>query len=256
MDAVTDAEVERRRYDRAAHLEAERFAGVELPSGVSDMGEQFHAPYYRYYERISNIVRPDSVVLELAAGGGRHTVAIAENSSRTIALDVSEESLKLCRQRTNGHASPVCGDITSIPLRDSSVDVVVCAGGLSYGDPAKVDAEIRRVLRPGGSVILVDTLNHNPVYRLNRWINYRRGLRTLATVQRMPTFSRINRLSRHFSVVTVECFGTYVFLHPILSRAMGADRATAACEYLDAKFGRGRNGFKFVCAAEGLIKAE
>ena len=35
--------------------------------------------------------------------------------------------------------------------------------------------EIYRVLKQGGILIIVDSLNHNPVYKFNRWIHYLYG---------------------------------------------------------------------------------
>jgi ubiquinone/menaquinone biosynthesis C-methylase UbiE len=47
--------------------------------------------------------------------------------------------------------------------------LIVSAGSLSYGDNDKVLDEIYRVLKNKGAFIAIDSLNNNPIYRLNRF---------------------------------------------------------------------------------------
>jgi SAM-dependent methyltransferase len=55
-----------------------------------------------------------------------------------------------------GHAPPdVLADLHELPLADAVFDCVVCTEVLEHvGDPARVLAELRRVLRPGGRLLL------------------------------------------------------------------------------------------------------
>ncbi len=250
---VDDKELDRRRYDESARHELDELDRSDpvLSTGLDDTPRQYLPPYLHYYEQLRRVITPDSVVLELGAGSGRHTGVLTQRSRRVVASDISPLSLELCRRRTRGQAVAVCADIQALPFLADSFDVVTCAGSLSYGDPAVVDAEIRRVLRPGGAVVAVDSLNHNPVYRLNRWIQYRRGERTRSTMTRMPTMERMLQLARGFEQVTIDRYGSYLYLHPILVRALGPERAAEACEALDRRAGGGRNAFKIVMVAEG-----
>lgn len=246
---MDDKDLDRQRYDESARQELGR-SDLSYLTGLDDMPRQYLPPYERYYDQLRRVITSDSIVLELGAGSGRHTGVLTECSRRVVASDISHPSLELCRRRTQGAAFPVCADIQALPFASGSFDVVTCAGSLSYGDAGVVDAEIHRVLRPGGAVVVVDSLNHNPVYRLNRWIQYRRGDRTVSTVKRMPTMERMFRLARGFEQVTIDRFGSYLYLHPILARALGPERATKTCESLDRRVGGGRNAFKIVMVAE------
>jgi ubiquinone/menaquinone biosynthesis C-methylase UbiE len=59
-----------------------------------------------------------------------------------------------------------------LPFAGQSFDIIVSAGSLSYGDNDKVLDEIYRVLKNKGVFIAIDSLNNNPIYRLNRCLHY------------------------------------------------------------------------------------
>lgn len=246
---MTDREIEQQRYDRAAIAESEL---AELPVGAGGFPLRYREPYDRYNQRLGETLTRESVVLELGAGAGRHTVRLTSLSDFVLAIDVSSVALSLLRRRTEYRGRPVCADIESLPIADSSVDVVAAAGCLSYGEPAIVDAEIRRILKPGGSLVIVDSLNGNPIYRLNRWLHYRRGDRTRSTLRRIPDSRRILDLCRDFDMIELDAYGTFLFLYPALARLVGTERSQQICEGLDDRFGHGSNGFKFVLCARGF----
>lgn len=251
-DAKADREAERLRYDRAGANELRAASIGDLPLGGEDLAPEFRKPYEVFDYFLGQAIDSYSRVLELGAGGGRHTVALIEAGGLVLALDVSELSLRACRIRTRGGALPVVGSIEELPLADQSVDVVVSAGSLSYGEPDLVDAEIFRVLRSGGSLVIVDSLNHNPIYRMNRWLHFRRGERTKSTLIRMPTLDRMRLLAREFEDVQVYFHGSYLALQPVLRRALGERRSLAVNDALEMRFGSRRNAFKFVMYGRGF----
>lgn len=144
-------------------------------------------------------------------------------------------------------------DMEMLPFEANSFDVVTSAGSLSYGDPMLVDAEIRRVLRPGGLFICVDSLNHNPVYRLNRWLHYKKGERTLSTLLRMPTLNRIESISKGFKDTDVHFFGAVSYIMPILARIIGQDQAAKVSDTVDRLVRVRRAAFKFVLVGRGRL---
>jgi ubiquinone/menaquinone biosynthesis C-methylase UbiE len=160
--------------------------------------------------------------------------------------------LKLQFKNVSGNLRTEVADMENLPFDDSSFDVITCAGSLSYGDPYLVDAEIRRVLRPGGMLICVDSLNHNPVYRVNRWFHYLRGNRSKSTLKRMPNLARIRALGDGFAIMNVSYFGALSFAMPVVSRLLGEDAAQAASERIDQLLHVRRLAFKFVLVAQGF----
>ncbi len=244
---MSDRDTERDRYDQRATLE------LTEPSADQQTGEeQFLAPYRRYKSIISRDIGRERAVLELGSGSGTLTRSLTSQSSVVVALDISLQSLRLARNQTGGKLWAVCADISEIPLGNDCVDVVAAAGSLSYADPSTTDDEIRRVLKQGGSLLIVDSLNHNPFYRFNRWIHYRRGRRSRSTLLRMPTQGRIEALSVGFENVEIEYFGSFLFLYPAFSLLLGSKRSNRLVENLDNRFGKGRNAFKFVFYGTGF----
>ena len=109
-------------------------------------------------------------VLDLASGDGCYSVWLAEQAdgSATVAsVDVSPIWLKTARHssRRAGTASevrPIAGDAMRLPFDDDIFDFAWCAQSLySLPRPDRMLAEVRRVLRPGGRLAILedDTLH-------------------------------------------------------------------------------------------------
>ena len=251
-----DKLIERARYDaRAQSQMAGAAMVVEVPLGSQTMRHYLRTPYIFYEQKIAELIRQSQRVLELGAGAGLHTRALLQTGAQVTASDISPNSLSLLEQRfqnTLGDLKTEVADMESLPFEASSFDVIVSAGSLSYGEPDMVDAEIRRILRPGGMLICVDSLNHNPVYRTNRWLHYRRGNRSMSTLKRMPDLARIKALGDGFSNVSVHYFGALSFAMPVLARLLGENAAQAASDRVDQLVGVKRSAFKFVLVAQGF----
>ena len=100
----------------------------------------------------------------------------------------------------------------SLPFESNTFDLIVCAGGLGYGDNLLVMSEIHRCLKHGSHFVCVDSLNHNPVYRINRYIHFLMGRRTFSVLRRLPTLTLINVYQEHFSSVSVKYYGTFLLV--------------------------------------------
>lgn len=122
------------------------------------------------------------LVLEVGAGTGRDSVALAQRGAQMIVVDYIPRSLDIVREaaRRNGVEIPVvCADARQMPFRDGTFDGVFHAGLLEHfrapQDQRLLD-ENARVLRPGG-VLLVDvpqtyhlyTLAKQTLIALGRW---------------------------------------------------------------------------------------
>ena len=102
-------------------------------------------------------LRP-SRVLEIAAGTGAATRALARAlraGVELIATDLNQPMLD--RAAAVGTAWPVQwrqADATDLPFGDRSFDVVACQFGVMFlADKVRAFSELRRVLRPGGSLV-------------------------------------------------------------------------------------------------------
>jgi ubiquinone/menaquinone biosynthesis C-methylase UbiE len=103
--------------------------------------------------------RDGDTVLELAAGAGDTGFAAAPDAGRLICTDFSPAMLDVARDRAGElgitNVEFRVTDAERIDLDTASVDGVLCRlGYMLVADPAAALAETRRVLRPGGRVVL------------------------------------------------------------------------------------------------------
>jgi ubiquinone/menaquinone biosynthesis methyltransferase len=94
--------------------------------------------------------------LDLACGTGDLAFAVAARGARTVGLDITHRMVQLARQKS-GTAQFITGDMTSLPFRSASFDLVTTGYGLrNVPDLDAAIAEIARVLRPGGRLLSLD----------------------------------------------------------------------------------------------------
>jgi SAM-dependent methyltransferase len=99
---------------------------------------------------------PPGRALDAACGTGRHAAYLRRCGHEVVAVDASPAMLDKARARLP-EADCRLGDLTSLPLASASVDLAVCALALSHlPDLIPPLAELARVVRPGGRVIVSD----------------------------------------------------------------------------------------------------
>ena len=215
-----DAEAERQRYDIRAREASETRPATWL-YGSERLSAALSAPYLAYETALRRHLKKDDEVLELGAGQGEHSRTVLEQGVRLTALDISQASLTsfagLVPDELKAQLSIQLADIEAPDLQGRQFDHVVSAGALSYGRQAKIVEMLSNHVRPGGCFIAVDSWNHNPIYRWNRWRHVQKGARSRSTIQNMPDQNLINALRQHFDV-KVQYFGALSFLIPVLRR--------------------------------------
>jgi SAM-dependent methyltransferase len=94
---------------------------------------------------------PGMAVLDLAAGTGKLTRALAAAGVRVIAVEPVAEM----RAALPDSVEALDGTAEAIPLEDRSVDLVTVAQAFHWFDGAAALGEIHRVLRPGGRLAIL-----------------------------------------------------------------------------------------------------
>ena len=103
---------------------------------------------------------PGSTLLDLACGRGAYGLLIAQKAGTLlIGVDFSAQALTEAREQAArmgvNDASFRVGELTAAGLPDASVEAVLCTDAIQFPDePASAYDEIRRVLKPGGRVVL------------------------------------------------------------------------------------------------------
>ena len=249
----SDKKREHDRYeDRAQKLLAES-PEISVSQALSTLAPAIRSPYLCYEAHIEEcITSPEMVVLEIGAGTGMFTELIAKQGAQVVATDISKSSLELLLKRLKnyGNIEVQVADMESLPFANESFDLVLSAGSLSYGDNSIVMNEIYRVLKLGGKFICVDSLNHNPIYRFNRWIHYLRGHRTRSTLERMPTQGLVQQYRHKFGQVREQYFGCIAWTVPLLSIFFADETIARISVKMDHLVDVSKSAFKLVMVAE------
>lgn len=244
---TTDKLKEKLRFD---HKAAQETSQLE----ISDLKMWLIEPYLKYYEVITKKIFSQALVLELGAGTGNHSSIVVKKQANLIALDISQKSLERLEQRINNpsRVTAIVADMEKTTLPNNHFDLVVCAGSLSYGEKRLVMNEIYRVLKKNGVFVCIDSLNENPIYRLNRFLHYLRGNRTKSTLKNMPDLKLLRDYEEKFGCSQLYFFGAITFLMPFLSKFLSDEICARISRKIDAKFRIRRLAFKFVMVCQKI----
>lgn len=153
----------------------------------------------RYRDRMLELcpITDGSVVLDVGCGIGNETARLASRvgkMGRVNGVDSSESLIKEARRRAQCLDLPLhfqIGDAHSLRFKDSSFDICRAERVLMYlEDPAKAIAEMARVTRPGGQVIIFD-FDHRAFFIDSDFVSMTRHIEAmLADDPRNPLMGR------------------------------------------------------------------
>jgi SAM-dependent methyltransferase len=153
-------------------------------------------------------------VLDVGTGAGATALAFAARGARVVALDLTPAMLETTRaqaeERGLSNLETRLGDAANLPFPDASFEVVACrVCAHHFGRARQAVDEMARVLRPGGQLLLIDSISpedpaqdtflnavellrdrsHVRNYRVSEWLAWFRevGL-TPEHVRTFPTF--------------------------------------------------------------------
>lgn len=160
--------------------EFDRFAEDYLQTHQRNVAISGEAPDYFARYKIDEVRRlwtasgaaEPRAIVDFGAGIGNSLPHLAESfpTARITALDVSQRSLAIAARRFPGLADLVCYDGAEIPLPDASVDLIFSSCVFHHIEAAEhveIFRRLRRVLAPGGRMIVFE---HNPLNPVTRYI--------------------------------------------------------------------------------------
>jgi ubiquinone/menaquinone biosynthesis C-methylase UbiE len=248
--------VQRARYDASA-------SDHDLRQGSATMSPALRAPYRVVEDRVATQAA-GRLVLDYGSGQGVYAVGPAEAGARVVGVDISRRSTAKAVDRTRcagvgDRCRFLLGDCERLPFASGTFDLVQSMGVLSSLEHDRAFAELARVVKPEGTVIVVDTLGHNPLLNLNRRLLYWRGRRTRWELDHIPTLRGLAKARSYFRESRVEFFGVTTPLLAPFCRGEGsfAKWLTRLGESVDRHVLRigplRRLAFKFVCTLSGPI---
>lgn len=132
-------------------------------------------PSYRLFMQELHRWRKDMTapfdLLDIGAGTGTWTAMVAGSplpSRRVVGLDYSNNMCRLAHQKAAeiGAGAPgfINGDAEHLPFADASFDAVTCSNSFHhYPHQQAAIIEMRRILRPGGRLMLIDGFRDNVI---------------------------------------------------------------------------------------------
>jgi ubiquinone/menaquinone biosynthesis C-methylase UbiE len=148
---------------------------------------------------------PPSNILDLGCGTGEIAAAMGQRGYAVTACDFAEEMIDVARSSHNGTSVKwdcLKPDWEVLPFEDSSFDGIVASSVFEYlVDAPRVAAELARVLRPGGSLLLSVPNPCNGMRKVEAWfqpmlLHHHIGP-LLRKVQRIDSYATYLRLSRN-----------------------------------------------------------
>jgi arsenite methyltransferase len=145
--------------------------------------------------------RPGERICEIGFGPGRTVARLAAAGAHVLGVDIAADMLTLAGRRNMaaiaaGRVELVHGDGTALPAADGTLDAAISVHCLYFWpDQAAVLAELRRVLRPGGPLVLALRPADDPL-----------PARLDPAVYQVPTIAELRRLLREagFTDIRVE----------------------------------------------------
>ena len=175
-------DIERQQKVRAAQQgqASQYFAKV---AGSWDLLKTLHVPEEAVEAAVVGALegRKVETLIDLGTGTGRMLEVLEGSYRRGIGIDSSREMLAVARSRLASaginHAQVRLGDIGDVDLAAGPADVIVVHQVLHYfDDPGRMLAQARRLLKPGGEMVIVDFAPHDLEFLRSEHAHRRLGL--------------------------------------------------------------------------------
>jgi ubiquinone/menaquinone biosynthesis C-methylase UbiE len=155
------------------------YKGMGMEGGVArwyDRTTRKDMPEFRVLAaRIAAAVPPAAQVLEVAPGPGFLSIELARRGLNVRAVDISKTFVEIARRNTAAEGASVrfeLGNASALPVESGSVDFVVCRAAFkNFSEPVKALAEMRRVLSPGGTALIIDLRRDVRASEISRYVD-------------------------------------------------------------------------------------
>jgi ubiquinone/menaquinone biosynthesis C-methylase UbiE len=176
-----------RWYDKSTRKDMERFRALAT--------------------RLRAVLPQGGDVLEVAPGPGYFAIEMAKGGAyRVTGLDVSRTMVELARGNAAEAGVDVAfrqGNVSAMPFADNSFDLLACSAAFkNFSEPHRALEEMYRVLRPGGTAVILDLRRDVPMSEIGKYFRAL-GLSTINRWITLATF-RFMLLKRAYTPAQFE----------------------------------------------------
>ena len=156
------------------------YRGMGMEGGVARWYEKTTrkdmAEFRSLASRLSALLPDGGDVLEVAPGPGFLSIALAERGKlRVTGLDISKTFVEIARKNAaeaGVRAEFRQGNASEMPFAADSFDLLVCRAAFkNFSAPERALEEMRRVLRPGGTGVIIDLRHDVPMSEIKRYVS-------------------------------------------------------------------------------------
>jgi ubiquinone/menaquinone biosynthesis C-methylase UbiE len=170
-------------------------------------------------ERLKAFLPDGGDMLEVAPGPGFLAIEMARDPRiHVTGLDISKTFVEIARKNAaeaGVRATFKLGNASSMPFADKSFDLLVCRAAFkNFSEPERALKEMRRVLRPGGTGVIIDLRRDVPMSEVkhevgNMGLNFWNRVVTTATfrfmlLKRAYTKPELERMLDRAGFKTIE----------------------------------------------------
>ena len=149
--------------------------GEQKESGSRVNFDPLNLGSYVFLRQISEDIINGKKVLDYGCGSGLHLKWLSSVANEVVGIDLSDKSLgiaqKIVLENKLNNVKLVEMDCEKLEFPDNSFDVIFDGGTFSSLDIKVALPELKRVLKPGGHVVGIETFGHNPFTNVKRKFN-------------------------------------------------------------------------------------
>lgn len=115
-----------------------------------------------YANEVASHVSPGADILEVAPGPGYLAIELAKKGFNVTGVEISPDFVKIANKNAEEANVTVDfkeGNASNLPCEDNFFDFIICSAAFkNFKEPVKVLCEMHRVLKQGGTSLIIDMI--------------------------------------------------------------------------------------------------
>tara|TARA_Y100000590_G_scaffold466949_1_gene644033 strand:- start:2835 stop:3608 length:774 start_codon:yes stop_codon:yes gene_type:complete len=170
-----------------------------------------------FFDLIKKIINKKGIckILDLGCGDGSRTRLLSLNPNvYLVGIDISKNGIQKANKNKIGNAQYRIMDIEKLNFKINTFDLIIDYGSFSSFEMSTVWPLLKKIIKPRGIIIGIETLGDNPIFNMKRKFNIYRKLRTAKIKNNIITMNQLYLWGKDCNDFTFQTFG---FISTIIS---------------------------------------